>query len=425
MVWVSAFLWLLVWPLSAQPKKPGPPSAGGRYPLLSLKVEGNRIYSAQRIARVSGLRTGEKVNKEDFEAAQKRLEATGAFASVGYHFQPDPAGEGYDATLNVIEVEQLYPYRFEELPATEAELRAAIEKTEPLFGAKLPGTREVLSRCTHALEQSLSGKNFKEKVTAKVVADGPGELVVVFRPDRPEPVVAEVQFSGNQVLSQTILQNAIASVAVGVPYNEIRFRQFLDSSVRPLYEARGRIRVSFPKITVEKSVNVQGLLVHVTVAEGPSFTLSKVSVAPTVVSTTELLKLARLKTGTVADFDAVREAQFRMESYFKRLGYIRVSSTIERTVDDADKKVAVVFHFEPGAQYRFGKLDIEGLDILTSPAIAKLWGLQEGQPFNLDYPQHFLDRVKEMGVLDNLHGTRFENHVNEQTHIVDVTLFFH
>ncbi|MGH9665051.1 MAG: POTRA domain-containing protein, partial [Bryobacteraceae bacterium] len=410
-------------PLCAQSKKPARP-ATGKYPLLSLKVEGNRIYPARRIVQVAGLRTGERIDKEDFEAAQKRLEATGAFASVGYHFRPDPTGEGYDGVLTVVEVEQLYPYRFEELPAPEAGMRAAIENAEPLFGAKLPGTREVLARCTRVLEQYLAGRNFKDKVAAKVVADNPGQLVVVFRPDRPSPVVAEVQFTGNQVLSQTSLQNAIASVAVGVPYNEIRFRQFLDGSVRPLYEARGHIRVAFPKITVEKSVNVQGLLVHVAVVEGPSFTLSKASVAPTVVSSTELLKLAKLKTGDVADFDNVREAQFRMESYFKREGYIHVSSTIQRVVHDTDRKVEVVFHFEPGAQYRFGKLDIEGLDIVTEPQIAKLWVLHQDEPFNLEYPQHFLDRIKEMGIFDNLHSTRFENHVDEKAHTIDVTLFF-
>jgi len=416
-------IWLLVWPLCAQTKKPASADTQ-RYPLLNLKVEGNRIYPARRIVQVAGLATGDKVNKSDFEAAQKRLEATGAFASVGYHFAPDRTGEGYDGVLNVVEVEQLYPYRFEELPATEAELRGAIEKSEPLFGAKLPGTREVLARCTLALEQYLAGKNFKDKVTAKVTADNPGQLVVVFRPDRPEPVVAEVQFTGNQVLPQATLQNSIAAVAVGVPYGERRFRQLLDGSVRPLYEARGRIRVAFPKITTEKSPGVAGLLVHVTVVEGPSFTLGKATVAPTVFSTAELLKLAKLKSGDIANFDAVREAQFRMESYFKREGYLHVSSTIERVVHDAEKTVDVIFHFDPGAQYRFGKLEIQGLDIITEPQIGKLWGLHQGEPFNVEYPQHFLDRIKEMGIFDNLHSTRFENHVDEKAHTVDVTLYF-
>jgi len=49
----------------------------------------------------------------------------------------------------------------------------------------------------------------------------------------------------------------------------------LDASIRPIYDARGRVRVSFPKIETEKAKDVEGLIVTVTVDEGDSYDWAK------------------------------------------------------------------------------------------------------------------------------------------------------
>jgi hypothetical protein len=53
-----------------------------------------------------------------------------------------------------------------------------------------------------------------------------------------------------------------------------------------------------------------------------------------------------------------------------------------------------------------------------------MWGLKEGKPFNIDYPQHFLNVVKENGVFDNLKSTRSDNKIDREDHTVEVTLYF-
>jgi hypothetical protein len=50
--------------------------------------------------------------------------------------------------------------------------------------------------------------------------------------------------------------------------------------------------------------------------------------------------------------------------------------------------------------------------------------LAEGKPYNIDYPQHFLDRVKEGGVFDGLKNSRFESKISPDTQTVEVTLYF-
>jgi outer membrane protein insertion porin family len=423
-------LLLLALPGAAQSparKKPAaPPAAGksGGFPLSTLTVRGNRIYTAKQVVEASGLKVGQNASKEQFEAAHSRLMKTGAFESVSYQFGPDASGKGIDGVFTVTEVEQIYPFRFEDLPVKDAEIRQFLKSREPLFEAKIPGTKEFLDRVGAEVKEFAASKGFKDGIAGKLVADGPGQLAVVFRPSTPVPAIGEVKFTGNEALANSALHNTFGLVAIGVPYTEQRVRDLLESSIRPLYESRGRMHVSFPKIEAKKMATVDGLSVTVTVDEGPVYKLRDVKVTGSTLPAKELLSAANLKTGEVVNFDEVRAAIDRIQAVFRKQGFMRSETTMERQVIDKDKVVDVQFKSVEGRRFLAGKLVIEGLDVTTEPAIRKLWSMTEGKPFNADYPQFFLDRVREDGYLENLGRTRFESNVNEKEGTVDVTLYF-
>jgi hypothetical protein len=71
-----------------------------------------------------------------------------------------------------------------------------------------------------------------------------------------------------------------------------------------------------------------------------------------------------------------------------------------------------------------GKLTIAGLDLDGEAEMRRIWGIQEGKPFNADYPQIFLNSIHEQGLFDNLGQTKPAVKVNDQDHTVDVTLNF-
>jgi outer membrane translocation and assembly module TamA len=106
----------------------------------------------------------------------------------------------------------------------------------------------------------------------------------------------------------------------------------------------------------------------------------------------------------------------------RRQGFLDVKMSEERKIDDEKKVVDVTFIIEPGERYTFDRLEIKGLDIITEPAIRKLWAMKTGSPFNPEYPDYFLDKVRNDGVLDNLGDTRSRYDVNEINHSVVVTL---
>ncbi len=399
-------------------------SAAGQtaFPLEKLTIQGNQRIPAARIIDASGLKIGARVAKSDFDEARQRLMATGAFESVGYIFKPSADNAGFDATIEVAEVQQLYPYRFEDLPVPDDRLRAALRQLSPLLGDQIPVTNQVLDKYLDAIRRLIGPAM---KITARLEPDAAGNMAIVFEPDVPRERVAEVKFTGNQVLPSAPLVEAFAAAAVGTEYREATMRVLLDSSVRPLYEARGRLRVSFPKIETKPSLFTQGVQVIVTVEEGPAYGLGRVEIAGIPPSDElEMAQAANLQPRDVADMDEVKAGLERVLACYRSRGFLRASGKVERAVDDPARKVNVTLRIDPGARYAMGKLEIIGLDSSSEPEIRKMWKLHPGDPFQPEYPEAFLAEIRKQQVFDNLGRTRAETAIHDADRTADVTLYF-
>ena len=86
------------------------------------------------------LPTGRTASRADFDAARERLTATRAFETVGYEYKLSAGGAGFDFTVDVHEVGEVYPYRFEGLGVPEETLRAALRAAEPLWAMRFRST---------------------------------------------------------------------------------------------------------------------------------------------------------------------------------------------------------------------------------------------------------------------------------------------
>ena len=228
-------------------------------------------------------------------------------------------------------------------------------------------------------------------------------------------------FNGNKAIGATVLQNSINDVAFGTPFTKDNFRQLLDNQIRPLYDAKGLIRVKFPMFTTEPDPKVKGVIVHVTVDEGVPYKLHKVSITG---AGDELLADAKLKPGNTVNFDEVNQGLDRVKTELKREGYMEVKASTERAIDDNNHTVDVVLQFDTGPLFTMGKLEIAGLDLNGEPAVRKMWGVGAGKAFNSTYPDYFLKRIREEGMFDGLGDTKATTKVDDITHVVDVTLAF-
>ena len=409
---------------AAQKKAPAATTTG-RWPIEKLVIEGNHNFSVEQVLTVAALRTGQTVGRPELEAAKDRILACGAFDTVSYKFV-EGSGKGYVATFTLTEVEQVYPVRFDNLHVSERELVAALKAKDPLFEqGKLPATQPVFARYQKWVTEYLKSKGVEEKISLSVEPDRPGEYVISVHTGRDLPVVALISFVGNQVLTQEKLQDAVLASAVGMPYTEDRFREALNAGLRPLYEARGRVRVSFPSIKTEPNKDVTGLNLTITVDEGEVYKLGAVTIdGATPIKPEELIKTGDFKAGEIANFDKINEGLARMKKALHHDGYLNGQITTRRAIDDEKRTIALTLWIDAGAMYTMRKLTITGLDLNAEAEINRIWTLKAGKPFNPDYPSLFLTKIQEQGMFDNLQGAKADYKVNESDHSADVTLTF-
>jgi outer membrane protein insertion porin family len=408
----------------AVPKPPAPveaPAVPGKYPIREIHVTGNQNLTEAQVITASGLALNQLAGKQDIDAAKDRLVATGMFESAGYRFGPSEDGKGYVATLEVVEIQTLFPVQFENLPEPSGEIEAFLKSRSPMFGQKIPGTTQVIDYYARLISEFLASRNHAGNIIGQLTQTGKDQFKVSFRTSDPLPPVTSVTFTGNKEIISVKLQNAINDVAFGQPFSKDSFRMLVDNQIRPLYDARGMLRVQFPMFTTEPDPKVKGVSVHVTVNEGPVYKLAKVTVSG---GDPDLVKTAKIKIGETANFDLINEGLDRVKQDLKKAGYLHVDGTVDRVLNDKALTVDVVLKLEKGPLYKFGKLTIQGLDLNGEPAVRKMWGVEEGKPFNALYPDYFLARVREAGMFDGLGETKSKTDIDETAHIANVTLIF-
>jgi outer membrane protein assembly factor BamA len=128
--------------------------------------------------------------------------------------------------------------------------------------------------------------------------------------------------------------------------------------------------------------------------------------------------------GETANFTRIEASLEKIRQRQRAQGYLRVNTSVVREIHDDDHTVNLTVNVQRGAQFTLGKLVIQGLDVITEPVIRKMWKIEPGQPFQEGYPEAFLNRVRDEGIFDNLGKTRADTNIDEDSHTVDVTLFF-
>ncbi|QOY85298.1 POTRA domain-containing protein [Paludibaculum fermentans] len=394
------------------------------WPIREIRVTGNKFYTAEQVISTSGLRLGDLATKQNFERARDRVLAAGFFESFGWKYEGLPDVKGVAATLEVTEPTNFMEWSLDRLPLERAAVEERVRRSLPLFGKKIPPSDVLIDKVAAIMQAMLGEKGIKETVQGRVLLLGQDQVTILFGPNSAPPVVTEVAFTGARVLDSRYLVKALSQVAVGMPFVDTNFRLFLENQIRPMYEAVGHLKASFPKFTAEPSKTAKGVVVTVQVDEGPVYKLDKIEVRGAPISPEEVQNLAQFKTGETVSYSVIGAGMQRILDEVKQTGYMRATYKADRALNDEKKTVDIFINVDPGPEYKFGRLMIKGLDIETEPVLRKLWILKPGDPFRSKYPDAFLERVRERGIFDNLGDTKAETMVDDKNQLVDVVLTF-
>lgn len=396
----------------------------GAWPIREIHVEGNKFYTADQVIATSGLKLGTLSTKQNFERARDHVLATGFFESFGWKYKGMEDGKGVSVTLEVTEPDTLMQWSLDRLPLEPAAVIERVRRTLPLFGPRIPPSDTLINRVSEVLQSMLKEKGIQETVQGRVLLLGKDQVTILFGPNSAPPNIAEVAFTGSRVLDTRYLVKSLSQVAVGMPFVETNFRLFLENQIRPMYEAVGHLKASFPKFTSQPSKTGHGVLVTVQVEEGPVYKLDKVEVRGAPMSAEEIQNLAQFKRGETVSYSEIGAGMKRILDQIKETGYMRATYKAERALNEEKKTADIFINVDPGPQYTFGRLTVKGLDIETEPVLRKLWILKLGDPFRASYPDAFLNGVRDRGIFDNLGETKAESRIDDDRRVVDVVLTF-
>ncbi|HEX4229212.1 MAG TPA: POTRA domain-containing protein [Bryobacteraceae bacterium] len=419
-------VYLLARAVAAEP--PGAPPAHQPPPppgvLQSISVKGNRLYSTPEILKTSRLVVGQPVTAAALAEARTRLLSTELFNNVTDAFSYKGSPPAYDLTIEVTENEQVYPVHFERLGVPADALLQYLREHVELYSDRIPGTEGVLKRYTAAIQEFVQKTHPALRVKAQVMPATAEDLTVLFIPDEPLPTISRVIITGNSGIDTGTLLRAINDVAVGVPMTQVRVDQILNGTVKRVYATKGYMAVTFPKIETERSKAVFGDILKIQIKEGPVFQVGAIHFHGSGLDQDEIRSTIPIKPGATFNQDLVDGYRRDLTHRMQRRGYLDVKVDSETQVDDSKRLVNVTYNVGPGPVYSFGKLDIRGLDLISEPQIANLWGEKPGKPFDPDYPDYFVKRIKEQQLFDNLSDITSDYAADPTSHLVTVHIYF-
>ena len=376
-----------------------PPSTK-RFPLRAIVIEGNEHFPTDAIVEVTGLKLGQRVADADFRRAIGKLRDTGAFEVYEYRFTPHEGG--YRITFKLQEASPLYPLRMEGFGATDEELRALLEEKVPLIGKMVPAAGTMIDRIGAVLQHFWRKAGNRSKVVGSLAPFGEGEFEMLFSPRSAIKTIAFATFENTGELSPLDLQRVFNQIAMGVLYSESRLKEMLHYNIRPLYEEKGRLDVTFCPCRADPDPDSEGLLVSIEVRQGEVYTFNSVELEETSAVHHELLdSLIQINQGEKADLARVRKAIADIERLLKANGFMNAVGSFDRELDTEAKTVDVIIEVERGDRYTFNKLTIQGLDIIGEAAVRKKMGhqlrrsLQRQLPTKVSEPNHPRRHVRQ------------------------------
>ncbi|HXR76939.1 MAG TPA: POTRA domain-containing protein [Bryobacteraceae bacterium] len=393
--------------------------------IRSIIVQGNKIYKPADIKKVLGLKAEEPATPAAFRAAQSRLLATDLFSNVEYQFRwtgSNPAQ--YEVTYKVTEFDELFPLQFEDLGVSDDALRQYLRAHMLLYNDRIPATSAVVNKYAEVAQEFIAKTKPSLKIKGFVSSEDPNHPAVIIRPDTPFPRIARVTVTGNKAIDTPTLEHALNDVAIGQRLSDTRIREILNGAAKTLYAAKGYVAVTFPKIQSEKSTENAGYVVHVEIQEGPVFHFGTSTFRGGTVSADDIRSMMHFRKGEVFDGSKAEQLRRDLVDFMRHRGHLSAAIQLSHQENDKNLTVNLIYAMQPGPVYKFETLNVHGLDIQSEPAIRKLWAEKPGEAFNPDYPDFFLKRIKEMGIMDNL-GTTKSTFVPDTTaHNVTVNLFF-
>ncbi len=409
MIWVMRLVLCLSLLLSAAAgqKQSTSGKAAAASKLTALKVTGTARYTDKEILAASGLQMGQSAADGDFKEAVQRLGDSGLFSNVVYSYSSSSAGTKLELQLADTDKSKMVPAHFENFVwFTDDELRAAVQRSVPLFKQLLPIAGNLPDRVCDALQAILSEKRFPGRVDfLREAEESSGTLnAIVYRVEEVTIRIRSVELPGASPEQTTLLTNAGRRLT-GAEYLRSSLAAVAKFDLLPVYLQRGYLKAAFGPSdarVVPQPSSAAGpaeLEVDAIVPVTPGRIYSTSSVdwkGNSAIAISEVAPLIHLPLGQPVDAVRLLRDLENMGTLYRSRGYMTVQIKPDAQFDDEKSTVHYDLNIVEGDLYKMGELEITGLDTQAKARMQAAWRLSEGQPYNADYPKKFVNDTGQL-----------------------------
>ncbi len=381
--------------LGQTPRKTSRPLQPSAFKLVSIKVTGTKLYTADQITAATGLQIGQTVSEDDFKRVSQRLGETGAFSDVAYAFHF--SSEGSSLELQVTDGDKFVPVHFDNFVwISDKELLEQVRAQVPLFQGELPVAGDLAEQVSNALQEILIERKIDGHVDYLRAGpeDGPIQSFV-FTVTGPSISIRNVDFAGAGPSELPPLQAAAKKIS-GQEFLRSALRIQADKDLLPVYLERGFLTAAIsdvqPKV-VENSPQHTQVDITFTVDPGRQYKVTEIEWSGNKVFPTQKLSgLVHQPVGQVANALQLNQDLEAIKKLYGTRGYMAASVKAAAEMNDAQLTVKYLVEIKEGDVYKMGDLDIRGLDKRDTSRLVTAWKLLGGDIYDSSYPQRFLQQ---------------------------------
>lgn len=252
-------------------------------------------------------------------------------------------------------------------------------------------------------------------------------------PATPLPEVKQLTFTGNTQFASRTLLGEMATQPRPRLFFWRRGEDYIPPTlqedllrIRKYYFDRGFLETTARVERVQEDPEANTVAIAIAIEEGPPTQVAAVQLSgiipPELPPAPDLIAALPLRAGerlNKADFDRSREL---LLTRLHDASYARATIVPHTEVDPETHTAVVTFELHPGAPTTFGRITIEGEDLVNERAIRRQLRIRGGEPYNANELQDSIDALYELGMFQGVTPRLLNLHEHNEPLDVEITV---
>jgi len=370
--------------------------------ITAIKVKNNRAISSETILSKIKIKAGDKFSQEILNEDLKRLYATQYFTDVS--IDVSDYENGVAVTFIVEEKAVIGDIAFKGNTVFTAPKLKATMKSKVNEMLNLALLAQDISEI-----KSLYIKKGYPAVDVKYSVDINKEMnkaaVNVTIEENTRVKVASVNITGNKVIKTNAIRKTLGTKAAWLFNPGVYRDDVLQEDIEKIKSMYDDIGYLDAKVSPKLDYSADGKTLNITIniEEGGLYLVGDVAIKGNLVFPEKNIR-AKIKMVSGKPFSGrgLREDMVAIRQYYYQYGYMNAVVDVERNLNEATRKIDVVYNIDAKEMVYVGKIDIKGNVKTKDIVVRRELRIYPGEKYNGDKLRRSKERIYNLGFFENV-----------------------